>query len=56
MNQDRYQSTSARRALALLNSPLVNVYLLYAAGDLLHFIFRDGCVVKVFWDGKFALS
>ena len=26
MNKDRYQSTSARRALALLNSPLANVF------------------------------
>ena len=25
MNKDRYQSTSARRALALLNSPQVNI-------------------------------
>ena len=25
MNKDRYQSTSARRALALLNSPLISV-------------------------------
>ena len=25
MNKDRYQSTSARRALALLNSPLVSI-------------------------------
>ena len=34
----------------------VNVYLKYAAGDLLHFIFRDGYVVKVLGEGRFALS
>ena len=36
---------------------LVNVNLLYAAGDLLHFIFQDGYVVKVLGEGtRFALS
>ena len=35
---------------------LVNMYLQYAAGDLLHFIFRDGYVVKVLGEGRFALS
>ena len=29
---------------------------LVAAGDLLHFIFRDGHVVKVLGEGRFALS
>ena len=32
------------------------MYLLYAAGDMLHFIFRDGHVVKVFGEGRLALS
>ena len=35
---------------------LVNVYLYNAAGDLMHFIFRDGYVVKVLGEGRFALS
>ena len=35
---------------------MVNVYLKYAAGDLLHFIFRDGYVVKVLGQSRFALS
>ena len=35
---------------------LVNVYLKNAAGDLLHFIFRDRYVVKVLWEGRFAFS
>ena len=30
-NKDKYQSTSARRALALLNSPLVHMYVLMIA-------------------------
>ena len=28
----------------------------FAAGDLLHFIFRAGYVVKVLGEGRFALS
>ena len=35
---------------------LVNVYLKYAAGDLLHFIFWDGYVVKDLGKGRFAIS
>ena len=35
---------------------LVKVYLKCAAGDMLHFIFRDGYVVKVLGEGRFALS
>ena len=35
---------------------LVNVYLFYAVGDLLHFIFWNGCVVKIFGEVRFALS
>ena len=35
---------------------LVNVYPNYAAGDLLHFIFRDRYVVKVWGEGMFTLS
>ena len=34
---------------------LVNFYLQSAAGNLLHFIFWDGYVLKVFGDGSFAL-
>ena len=35
---------------------LVNIYLKYAAGNLLHFLFGDGYVVKVLGEGRFALS
>ena len=34
----------------------MNIHFKYAAGDLLHFIFWDGYVVKVLGEGRFALS
>ena len=32
------------------------MYLKYAVGDLLHFIFRDRYVVKILREDRFALS
>ena len=35
---------------------LVNVYLKYAAKDLLHFIYSDRYVVKLLGEGRYSLS
>ena len=51
MNEDRYQSTSARRALALLNSPLVRYYAAkyhnHSSMRKVHLV--GGHVVYVYW-------
>ena len=50
MNKDRYQSTSARRALALLNSPLVyNCYLYNGNGLVLLKAIVMGNSIRLKW-------
>ena len=50
------QTTSAKGDQVYTLACLVNVYLSYAAGDLLNVIYRDRYVVKNMGEGWFALS